>query len=70
MSSSFDSPGSLMQRTIALAKEKEKDAVTLHTETGLPFYWLKKFLSNGFQNPSVNRVQCLYEHLAGSKLAI
>lgn len=68
--SSFDNPGSLMQRTIELAKEKGESPIKLHQDTGLPFYWLKRFLEHGFKNPSVNRVQYLYEHLSGNKLAI
>lgn len=70
MSSSFDEPGSLMLRTIELAKAKGVDPVVLHNETGLPFYWLKKFLAGGIKNPSVNRVEYLFNQLSNKKLAI
>lgn len=64
----FDQPGSLMSRTIELAKADQRTALQLCIETKIPFYWMKKFLAGEFLNPSVNRVQYLYEHLTGSKL--
>jgi len=62
----FDQPLSLMEKTILMAKEK--DPAKLSSETGISFYWLKKFTSGKFRNPSVNRVQFLYEHLNNSSL--
>lgn len=70
-SETFDSPGSLMQQTQALLKTKapkEVDLFRVHDATGLPFFWLRKFLAGAFKNPSVNRVQFLYEHLTGQKI--
>lgn len=57
-----------MLETMALLKKA--DYVTVSYETGLSFYWLRRFASNGFKNPSVNRVQHLFEHLSGSRLKI
>jgi len=62
----FDQPQSLMLATIKLAKER--DLVTISFETNIPFYWLRKFITECYKNPSVNRVQHLYEHLTSSKL--
>lgn len=64
----FDSPGTLMLETMALLREA--DCVTVSYETGLSFYWLRRFAANGFKNPSVNRVQYLFEHLTGNALQI
>lgn len=67
----FDNPGSLMERTRVLLKTaapKETDLYKVHSATGLPFYWLRKFAVGTFKNPSVNRVQFLYEHLTSHPL--
>lgn len=67
----FDQPGPLMRRTQALLKEqapRETDLFNVHDQTKIPFYWLRRFVGDGFKNPSVNRVQFLYEHLTKSKL--
>lgn len=62
----FDQPNSLMLETIRLAKERKLQDVFF--ETHIPFYWLNKFVAGTYKNPSVNRVQYLYEYLTGSKL--
>ncbi len=67
----FDNPGSLMQQTRELLKTKapkETDLYKVHSDTGLPFYWLRKFAAGAFKNPSVNRVQYLYESLTSQQL--
>ena len=63
---SFDQPQSLMKRTQAMLKKK--DLLGIYHDTGLPFYWLRKFAGGEIKNPSVNRVQFLHEHLSGKKL--
>lgn len=65
-----DMPGSLMTRTRELLKTSEQGFLEIYSETGLPFYWLRKFSNGEFRNPSVNRVQFLYEHLTGKPLTI
>jgi len=53
--------------------DKEKETLTLleiHKASGVPFYWLKKFSAGEMLNPSVNRVQELYEFLTNSKLHV
>lgn len=65
-SDKFDQPGSLMRKTIDLLKTK--NLVEVSAATKVSFYWLRKFVAGTYQNPSVNRVQYLYEHLTGNKL--
>lgn len=62
--------GTLLAKTIVLLQNDERSLVTLAQETKLPFYWLKAFKSGGIANPSVNRIQKLYEHLAGRAIAV
>jgi len=63
-----DSAGSLLMATRALIRSSDKSILDIHKATDLPFYWLAKFKSGQFENPSVNRTQILYEYLTGSKL--
>jgi len=61
-----DQPGSLMLRTIDLLSRADMEEVSL--KTGFTVNWLRKFKYRVFLNPSVNRVQALYEYLTGTKL--
>jgi len=49
---------------------KDQDLLEVYAKTGISFYWLRKFASGEFKNPSVNRVQCLYEFLKGQPLFV
>ena len=60
--------GTLMQRTIVLLRERKESLPELAEATGLPFYWLRKMVAQEIRDPSVNRVQKLYEHLTGKPL--
>ncbi len=60
--------GTLMRETLRLLKARRETLVNISTETGIPFYWLRKFLGGEVDNPSVNRVQRLYEYLSGRTL--
>ncbi len=62
----FDQPGKLMAAT--LAEIKDRDLFEVHRVTKLPYYWLKKFANGEFKNPSVNRIEALYNHLTGTIL--
>jgi len=62
----YDQPLSLMRRTGLLLDGV--DLIKISAETDISFYWLKKFASGRFRNPSVNRVQYLYEHLTKTPL--
>ena len=59
----FDQPGTLMVKTIDLLKDR--DLFEVYSETKISPYWLRKFVTGEFKNPSVNRVQYLYQHLSG-----
>jgi len=59
---------SLMEVTIALLKQDDRSLPQVTRETKIPLSWLKKFIANDFKNPSVNRVQYLYEFLSGKNL--
>lgn len=62
--------GSLHSRTLALLRQSGVPLPEIYKETHLPYYWLKKFSSGEIKDPSVNRVQRLYEYLAGRKLEV
>lgn len=62
----FDQPNALMVKTIALLKDR--DLFEVYAQTHIPFYWLRQFVAMKFRNPSVNRVQFLYEYLTSTKL--
>jgi hypothetical protein len=47
---------------------RTRDLLEVYTATRLPYHWLRKFSAGAYANPSVNRVQFLYEHLTGTKL--
>ena len=61
-----DTSKNLMQETLALVKGQ--DLLTIYNATGLSFYWLRKFQAGEIKDPSVNRVQRLYEYLSGKRL--
>lgn len=62
--------GTLLIRTKELLATSGKTYLDIHSETGLTPHWLS-FLANGkIANPSVNKVQRLYECLRGTKLAV
>ena len=62
----FDQPNTLMVETTKLLKTA--NLIKVSYETGIPFYWLRKFKEGAYLNPSVNRVQNLFEHLSNTKL--
>lgn len=62
------SSASLMEITRQMLKDSQKSLPEIYKESGIPFYWLRKFASGEIKNPSVNRVQRLYEYLSGKSL--
>lgn len=64
-----DKPHSLLLKTKELLTNDNRTLIEIHRQSGIPFYWLQKFSSKNFENPSVNRVQYLYEFLTNTKLA-
>jgi len=63
-----DKPSSLIIKTKELLTNDARSLLEIHRASGIPFYWLQKFSSKHFDNPSVNRVQYLYEFLTNSQL--
>lgn len=61
---------SLMKNTLNLLKKDNRSLLDIHKESKIPFYWLRKFKASEFSDPSVNRVQALYEFLTGKKLPV
>jgi hypothetical protein len=61
---------SLYQETLKLLKDNNESLLDIHKEANLPYFWLKKFKAGEIKDPSVNRVQSLYEYLTGKKLKI
>jgi hypothetical protein len=64
----YDEAGTLLQKTRAILARDQRSLLELANETGLPFYWLRKFAGGKIKNPSVNRIQYLYEKLTRKKL--
>ena len=63
-------PQTLLEKTLALLQDDSRTLPEIYRDTGIPFYWLRKFARGEIQDPSVNRVQKLYEHLSGRLLNI
>jgi hypothetical protein len=61
-------PGSLMVKTLTLSQADKRDLLSIHKDTNLPLYWLREFRAGRIKNPSVNRIQSLYEHYTGKPL--
>lgn len=64
------SQNNLCERTLTLLRKSKTPLPDLAQRAGLPYYWLKSFKSGAIADPSVNRVQHLYEYLTGKKLAV
>lgn len=63
-----DDAQTLIKQTIILVNAEPRGPLAVSIKTGVPYYWLRKFSSEKIANPSVNRVQYLYEKLSGNKL--
>ena len=59
---------SLMKVTRDLLQRDKRTQQEIHQGTGIPFHWIQQFSFGKFKNPSVNRVQNLYEFLSGKPL--
>jgi hypothetical protein len=66
----WDEPQSLMDATVKLINDDPRTLLEIWRDTGVPFYWLQNLVKYKYANPSVNRVQYIYEKLSGEKLAI
>jgi hypothetical protein len=63
-----DDTVSLMERTLTLLDSANLSLPEIYAKTGISFYWLRRFKSRKIADPSVNRVQALYEFLAAAPL--
>jgi len=61
-------PGSLHLATQALLRASPLSTFEVAKETGLTYSWIVSFASGRMANPSVNRVQLLFEFLSGEKI--
>lgn len=66
----FNIGPSLLEETLKLLSNRSSVLTlpAISAETKIPLAWLKLFAANGIKDPSVNRVQALYEYLTGRKL--
>lgn len=67
----FDKQAPLLAKVVELlAAKRDKDYMILWSETGIPYFWIRKIANGEIKNPGVNRIQYLYEHLTGKKLEV
>lgn len=62
-----------MEETRHLLRTCGRSLPDVHAElknggSKITFYWLRKFSSGDFRDPSVNRVEELYRHLTGKSV--
>lgn len=62
----------MRDRTLSLVRAlpREISLTELARDCGLPLAWLTAFARGEIDDPSVNRIQCLYEHLTDSTLEL
>lgn len=60
---------SLQQRTVELLRITNKPYLEIYSSTGLTPSWLTQLSTGKIKDPSVNKIQRLYEHLAETELA-
>lgn len=66
----FDKAGKLMLLVLGLLHKRESTLKEIGQRTGLPLPWLYLLTEGGIKNPSVNRIEYLYEHLTGNRLEV
>ena len=62
----------LYEKTLNLFKNRPvwQTHKLIENETGIGRAWLKKFSYGEIENPSVNKIQTLYEYLTDTKLDV
>lgn len=60
--------GTLLVQTRRALQQSEQTYLEIYKATGLDPNWLGLLARDKTRNPSVNKVQQLYEHLTGKKL--
>jgi transcriptional regulator with XRE-family HTH domain len=61
--------GTLLTGTRALLKASSS-IEQVSVSTGISFHWLSKIANGHIRNPSVNRIQKVYEHLTGREINV
>ena len=64
----YDEPGKFHSTVRRLVNDDERPLVILAGEIKVPAIWLQKFADGRISNPSVNRIEYVYEQLTGSAL--
>lgn len=64
----FVASQSLLERTIMLVKTSKLSTYKLALATDIPYDWLVKLKAGKIKDPSVNRIQAVYETLTGVTL--
>lgn len=65
-----DSEGSLLRAVREALQKSGKTNLEIYKDTGLQPTWLDLVRKGKVRNPSVNRIQHLYEYLRGSVLEV
>jgi len=60
----------LLRTTRELLKKSEKTTLQIYMDTNLQPGWLDAVRKGTTKNPSVNRIQHLYEYLSQQKLSV
>ena len=63
-------PCSLLARTRDLLQNTEQTYLDIYKATGFPPNWLTGVATGRINDPSVNRIQALYEYLQGKALTV
>lgn len=61
---------SLLEKTRELLRGCEKSYLEIYAATGLSPNWLTGVATGKIADPSVNRIQALYEYLQGKALTV
>lgn len=59
----------LLARTRKLLRESDQSHLQIYKATGLTPFWLSSIATGKVADPSVNRIQALYEFLSGKELS-
>jgi hypothetical protein len=62
--------GSLLSRTVELLKGAQQSYFDIYDATGFHPNWLSGIANGRIRDPSVNRIQALYEFLTGDALKL
>lgn len=59
----------LLQKTVTLLNKSTQPLNDIAEKSGLPYDWLVGIKYERIKEPSVNRIQKLYEYLTGKRLS-